>query len=118
MATTAAASTGMARLLTPPTSAAEVPRPVSSFSPFRASQRQLGSLHVAFARNIPAERKRDAVSPPEPEMSPADLKAYEEACAKLEGTTPDFWEGEKWNLLGFIVQYMWVFGVIVSVREI
>jgi len=112
--TTAAAATGMARLLTPSTSAA-APRPVSSFSPFSPASRHLGSLHVAFARNVPAERKSVAVTPAEPEMSPADLKAYEEACAKLEGTTPDFWEGDSWNLLGFIIQYMWVFGVAVSI---
>jgi hypothetical protein len=75
----------------------------------------LGSLHLANARNVPAERKSVTVTPPEPEMSPAELKAYEEASAKLEGQQPGFWEGPQWNALGWIVQYMWVFGVAVSV---
>lgn len=34
---------------------------------------------------------------------------------KLEGLEPDFWEGEKWDALGFIVQYLWAFGILVSV---
>lgn len=126
MAAMATAAAGMARLLSsavPSTSrapAAPSSRPISSFSP-RPHQsslptRHLGSLHLASARNVPAERKSVTVTPSEPEMSPAELKAYEEACAKLEGTTPDFWEGEMWNPLGFFLQYMWAFGVAVAVR--
>lgn len=34
---------------------------------------------------------------------------------KLEGTEPDFWEGEQWDVLGFIVQYLWAFGVLIAV---
>lgn len=31
---------------------------------------------------------------------------------KLPGEEPDFWEGPKWDGLGFFVQYMWAFGVL------
>ncbi|KAJ6847513.1 uncharacterized protein M6B38_277130 [Iris pallida] len=31
---------------------------------------------------------------------------------KLEGLEPDFWEGPKWNALGFFLQYMWAFGIL------
>lgn len=123
-----AAATGMARLLASapstsaaPRSGAPAPRPSSSFSPRRhhsvlpSSGRRLGSLHLANARNVPAERKSVTVTPPESEMSPAELKAYEEASAKLEGQQPGFWEGPQWNTLGWIIQYMWVFGVGVSI---
>ncbi|KDP20110.1 hypothetical protein JCGZ_05879 [Jatropha curcas] len=30
----------------------------------------------------------------------------------LPGDEPDFWEGSKWDGLGFFVQYMWAFGVV------
>ncbi|KAG0476422.1 hypothetical protein HPP92_013263 [Vanilla planifolia] len=30
----------------------------------------------------------------------------------LPGEQPDFWEGERWNLFGFFVQYMWAFGIV------
>ncbi|BBN00566.1 hypothetical protein MPTK1_2g00270 [Marchantia polymorpha subsp. ruderalis] len=33
---------------------------------------------------------------------------------KLEGIEPDFWEGEKWEAFGFAIQYMWLFGVLIS----
>ncbi|KAL3695826.1 hypothetical protein R1sor_009902 [Riccia sorocarpa] len=33
---------------------------------------------------------------------------------KLEGLEPDFWEGEQWDGFGFALQYLWAFGVLVS----
>ncbi|PKA52362.1 hypothetical protein AXF42_Ash010259 [Apostasia shenzhenica] len=33
----------------------------------------------------------------------------------LPGAEPDFWEGPKWNALGFFVQYMWAFGLVFGV---
>lgn len=30
---------------------------------------------------------------------------------KLPGDEPDFWEGEKWDFLGFFVEYLWAFGI-------
>ncbi|XP_024374164.1 uncharacterized protein [Physcomitrium patens] len=131
------ATTGMSRLLSPTPPPPALPRfsalfsatPVFCLIPGRRHQshlltstRHLGSLHLAhFARNarnatnVPGERKGVAVTPQEPEMSAAELKAYEEACAKLEGQEPDFWEGSSWNSLGFAMQYLWVFGVVVSI---
>lgn len=58
------------------------------------------------------------VSPPEPEISPEELVEYERLKSQLEGTTPGFWEGPQWNGLGFIIQYLWVFGIVVSVSII
>jgi len=33
----------------------------------------------------------------------------------LDGMKPDFWEGSKWDGLGFFVQYMWAFGIVFAV---
>jgi hypothetical protein len=33
---------------------------------------------------------------------------------KLEGLEPDFWEGDQWNALGFIIQYLWAFGILIA----
>ncbi|CAO2818092.1 unnamed protein product [Amaranthus hypochondriacus] len=30
----------------------------------------------------------------------------------LPGAEPDFWEGSKWDAFGFVVQYLWAFGVV------
>lgn len=34
---------------------------------------------------------------------------------KLPGEEPDFWEGPKWETLGFIIRYMWAFGFLFAV---
>ncbi|CAN1826503.1 hypothetical protein LINPERHAP1_LOCUS31578 [Linum perenne] len=34
---------------------------------------------------------------------------------KLPGQEKDFWEGPQWNTLGFVVEYLWGFGIIFSV---
>ncbi|GAB4850620.1 hypothetical protein Ancab_029929 [Ancistrocladus abbreviatus] len=31
---------------------------------------------------------------------------------ELPGSEPDFWEGPKWDALGFFVQYLWAFGIV------
>ncbi|CAM6087035.1 unnamed protein product [Calypogeia fissa] len=33
---------------------------------------------------------------------------------KLEGLEPDFWEGEQWDLFGFIIQYLWAIGLLIA----
>ncbi|XAR60300.1 hypothetical protein NMG60_11033612 [Bertholletia excelsa] len=30
----------------------------------------------------------------------------------LPGEKPDFWEGPQWDTLGFVVQYLWAFGIV------
>ena len=34
---------------------------------------------------------------------------------ELPGDEPDFWEGPRWDGLGFFVQYMWAFGIVFAV---
>lgn len=34
---------------------------------------------------------------------------------KLPGDEPDFWEGPQWDALGFVVQYLWAFGIVFAV---
>ncbi|GBG79254.1 hypothetical protein CBR_g29305 [Chara braunii] len=34
---------------------------------------------------------------------------------KLPGDEPDFWEGEQWDWLGFVLQYLWAVGIVVAV---
>ncbi|OAY74559.1 hypothetical protein ACMD2_25423 [Ananas comosus] len=31
---------------------------------------------------------------------------------QLPGEQPDFWEGPRWDALGFFVQYQWAFGIV------
>ncbi|XVF09620.1 hypothetical protein REPUB_Repub07fG0109600 [Reevesia pubescens] len=38
----------------------------------------------------------------------ADGKPFPE----LPGLQPDLWEGPKWDVLGFLVQYLWAFGIV------
>eukprot|EP00270_Netrium_digitus_P005444 TRINITY_DN1719_c0_g1_i2.p1 TRINITY_DN1719_c0_g1~~TRINITY_DN1719_c0_g1_i2.p1 ORF type:complete len:199 (+),score=40.33 TRINITY_DN1719_c0_g1_i2:25-597(+) len=33
----------------------------------------------------------------------------------MEGDEPDFWEGPQWNWLGFLLQYLWAFGILVAI---
>jgi hypothetical protein len=72
--------------------------------------------HVVGARNVSPGKKNMTVVPSQPEMTPEELAEYEKIVSQLEGKQPDFWEGEQWNWLGFVIQYLWVFGFVVSVR--
>ncbi|CAI9767288.1 unnamed protein product [Fraxinus pennsylvanica] len=31
---------------------------------------------------------------------------------ELPGEKPDFWEGPQWDVLGFVLQYLWAFGIV------
>ena len=76
-------------------------------------------LHIAHAKIAKGpERKGVTTSAPEPEMTPEEKKAYDEVSASLEGINTDFWEGPQFNALGFTIQYLWVFGIVVSVSEL
>ncbi|KAJ4762683.1 AT-rich interactive domain protein [Rhynchospora pubera] len=35
-----------------------------------------------------------------------------EPMPELPGQEPDFWEGPQWNAFGFVVQYLWAFGIV------
>ncbi|KAF4353238.1 hypothetical protein F8388_014706 [Cannabis sativa] len=37
---------------------------------------------------------------------------------KLPGEEKDFWEGEQWDWLGFLVEYLWAFGIVFSDRTL
>jgi hypothetical protein len=71
--------------------------------------------HVVGARNVSPGKKNTTVVPSQPEITPEELAEYEKLVSQLEGKQPDFWEGEQWNWLGFVVQYLWVFGFVVSI---
>ncbi len=34
---------------------------------------------------------------------------------KLPGDEPDFWEGPEWDTVGFVMQYLWAFGIVFAV---
>ncbi|KAH8970240.1 hypothetical protein BDL97_02G078500 [Sphagnum fallax] len=71
--------------------------------------------HVVGARNVSPGKKNTTVVPSRPEMTPEELAEYEKLVSQLDGKQPDFWEGEQWNWLGFVLQYLWVFGFVVSI---
>jgi hypothetical protein len=71
--------------------------------------------HVVGARNVSPGKKNTTVVPSQPEMTPEELAEYEKLVSQLDGKQPDFWEGEQWNWLGFVLQYLWVFGFVVSI---
>lgn len=33
----------------------------------------------------------------------------------MEGDEPDFWDDPKWDSVGFVLNYFWAFGIVVSV---
>ncbi|GJP77032.1 hypothetical protein CLOP_g7466 [Closterium sp. NIES-67] len=33
----------------------------------------------------------------------------------MPGDEPDFWEGSQWDLLGFVAEYLWVFGIVLAI---
>lgn len=101
------------------------------------------ALHVAFARRggvssrtqrrleeRGGKKRRGGVAAPD-----VDEEALEAGAAEWEGEplgfevstepmpdipnpeTPDFWEGQQWEALGFFVQYMWAFGVVFGVSK-
>jgi hypothetical protein len=71
--------------------------------------------HVVGARNVSPGKKNTTVVPSQPEMTPEALAESETLVSQLDGKQPDFWEGEQWNWLGFVLQYLWVFGFVVSI---
>ena len=44
----------------------------------------------------------------------ADGKPFPE----LPGLQPNLWEGTQWDGLGFLVQYLWAFGIVFAVSPI
>lgn len=32
----------------------------------------------------------------------------------MPGDEPGFWEGSRWDLLGFVLQYLWAFGIVLA----
>eukprot|EP00850_Spirogloea_muscicola_P021519 SM000252S09071 [mRNA] locus=s252:109985:110564:- [translate_table: standard] len=32
----------------------------------------------------------------------------------MPGDEPDFWTGPQWNPLGFVLEYLWAFGIIIA----
>lgn len=40
----------------------------------------------------------------------------DENLPELPGLQPDFWEGPKWDALGFFLEYLWAFGIVFAVR--
>jgi hypothetical protein len=33
----------------------------------------------------------------------------------MPGDEPGFWEGPRWDLLGFVLEYLWAFGIVLAV---
>ncbi|KAF8733738.1 hypothetical protein HU200_014584 [Digitaria exilis] len=125
-------------LLTSPTpfGAAAARRRAAPLPLFPLSDR--AALHVAFARRggvssrtqrrleeRGGKKRRGGVATPdvdeesleagvvEWEGEPLGFEVSTEPMPNLpDPETPDFWEGQQWEPLGFFVQYMWAFGVV------
>eukprot|EP00245_Coleochaete_scutata_P016317 TRINITY_DN755_c0_g2_i1.p1 TRINITY_DN755_c0_g2~~TRINITY_DN755_c0_g2_i1.p1 ORF type:complete len:184 (+),score=27.40 TRINITY_DN755_c0_g2_i1:26-577(+) len=68
-------------------------------------------ISAAKQRNISPDKK--SVSAPAPPSPPVveDL-SYR---PKLPGDEPDMFEGPEWDWLGFVVEYLWAFGIVVAI---
>eukprot|EP00252_Welwitschia_mirabilis_P013347 TRINITY_DN29404_c0_g1_i1.p1 TRINITY_DN29404_c0_g1~~TRINITY_DN29404_c0_g1_i1.p1 ORF type:complete len:180 (-),score=32.07 TRINITY_DN29404_c0_g1_i1:459-998(-) len=55
-----------------------------------------------------------AISMPERTEEEAARGVVEEEAEamKLPGNKSDFWEGPQWDAFGFVIQYLWAFGVV------
>jgi hypothetical protein len=75
-----------------------------------------GSLHVVAARR-PSKNKDGALAEAVKEVKTEENSEADKMWMgkKLEGLEPDFWEGEQWDIFGFIVQYLWAFGILIAV---
>ncbi|KAI5068203.1 hypothetical protein GOP47_0016548 [Adiantum capillus-veneris] len=87
---------------------------ISSFAQIRVlstGRSKLPLLQVAARRS--SQRQKPVVEQREPLDD--DESAYGEYVKPdLPGQEPDFWEGPQFELLGFVVQYLWAFGVLIA----
>ncbi|MBA0588257.1 hypothetical protein Gorai_001369, partial [Gossypium raimondii] len=44
--------------------------------------------------------------------SSSEISADGKPFPDLPGLQPDLWEGPKWDVFGFLVQYLWAFGIV------
>ncbi|XP_007036508.2 PREDICTED: uncharacterized protein LOC18604111 [Theobroma cacao] len=44
--------------------------------------------------------------------SSSEVSADGKPFPELPGLQPDLWEGPQWDVLGFLVQYLWAFGIV------
>ncbi|XVF53926.1 hypothetical protein PTKIN_Ptkin05aG0139400 [Pterospermum kingtungense] len=44
--------------------------------------------------------------------SSTEVSADGKPFPELPGLEPDLWEGPQWDVLGFLVQYLWAFGIV------
>ncbi|XP_068660899.1 uncharacterized protein [Aristolochia californica] len=104
-------------------------RPVARFSlpatPLLVSSRRWDS-HIPRARRVSSRTRKSLTTTPTREESLQQSPSSEEGpesvssdsvddgylLPELPGDKPDFWEGPRWDALGFFVQYMWAFGVV------
>ncbi|MBA0616000.1 hypothetical protein Godav_016093 [Gossypium davidsonii] len=49
--------------------------------------------------------------------SSSEISADGKPFPDLPGLQPDLWEGPKWDVLGFLVQYLWAFGIVFAEGE-
>ncbi|KAL9265887.1 hypothetical protein AKJ16_DCAP11383 [Drosera capensis] len=109
----AAAATTTSRRFSPPTTPSH-PHP----SNFNSVSLPLSSRtsQVASASKNWRGRGGRGWAPAAPEKEEEKLEETEIVddgfvMPELPGMEPDFWEGEKWDNLGFFIDYMWAFGV-------
>ncbi|KAA3470484.1 L-shaped tail fiber [Gossypium australe] len=48
-------------------------------------------------------------------VSSSKVSADGKPFPELPGLQLDLWEGTKWDVLGFLVQYLWAFGIVFAV---
>ncbi|OMP10263.1 hypothetical protein COLO4_04672 [Corchorus olitorius] len=74
-------------------------------------QEQQGTAEIEEEGNVVVGFGFDDVSGVSSEVS-VDGKPFPE----LPGLQPDLWEGPQWDVLGFVVQYLWAFGIVFGVK--
>jgi len=74
--------------------------------------RRLSLLLRVAASKRTSERRRSVVEEPLEEDAADDDEEY--VLPELFGEEPDFWEGPQFDILGFVIQYLWAFGILIA----
>lgn len=87
-------------------------RPLKIVCARRVSSRQQEKERNKENRYSSSDVKAATSIPMEEEFEEEFADDGEEEVIKLPGDEPDFWEGPQWNTVGFIMQYLWAFGIV------
>jgi len=89
--------------------------PAARSSPCRRSSSSFSPSSSRVVCAVSGSRKKATGGAEEgngtPCRGPSAGRTYRPA---MPGDEPGFWEGSRWDLLGFLLQYLWAFGIVLA----